>query len=187
MAEWNVISPCIGLIRQDLIVHCWMNRMHLQLSLQKGYLHWHQDIGLADTPFEAGIGFVVPKSKTVDFVGKEALAKQRNQGVTKRLVHVKLDYPVRLHGLEAIWRGDVCVGYLRSASYDYMQNKSIGSGYLIHHHKKGDVVTPKYIREAQYEIEVMGQRYPCHVTTKSEFDPKNERIHGNYEALTKDS
>ena len=27
---------------------------------EKGYLHWH-DVGLYDTPLEAGVGFVVPK------------------------------------------------------------------------------------------------------------------------------
>merc|ERR1712129_404418 len=168
------------------------------LSCEKGYLHWHEDVTLCDTPFEAGVGFVVPKSKlnddNIDFHGKDALVKQKADGMAKRLVYVTLsgDEQIRLHGLETIWRnGTDCVGYLRRASFDYSQNKSIGTGYLIHHLKHGGKVTPKYIRgedeenvAVSYEIEAMGKRYPCTLAVKASFDPKNERIHGNYAAAT---
>ena len=166
------------------------------LSCEKGYLHWHEDVGLYDTPLEAGVGFVVPKKKleddNIDFNGKEALKKQKAEGLKKRLVYVTVgDDNVRLHGLETIWRNGIdCVGYLRRASYDYTINKSIGTGYIIHHEKKDGVVNPKYIRgeneenKVFYEIEVMGNRYPCELSVKAKFDPKNERIHGNYDMQT---
>ena len=164
------------------------------LSCEKGYLHWHEDVGLFDSPLEAGVGFVVPRSKLnddeVEFRGKEALKKQKKEGLRKRLVYVTMEDRVRLHGLETIWRiasdGSECVGYLRRASFDYTQNKSIGTGYIVHHKKDGGVVNPKYIRGedepegVRYEIEVMGLRYPCSLSVKAQFDPKNERIHGNY-------
>lgn len=165
------------------------------MSCEKGYLHWHEDVGLYDTPLEAGVGFVVPKKKleddSLDFAGKQALIQQKKEGLKKRLVYVTVeDENVRVHGLETLWRnGTDCVGYLRRASYDYTQNKSIGTGYLIHHEKNGGVVNPKYIRGegesdgVKYEIEIMGQRYPCSVSPKAQFDPKNERIHGNYGKL----
>ena len=108
----------------------------------------------------------------------------------KRLVYLSVnDDNVGLHGLETIWRNDIdCVGYLRRASYDYTINKSIGTGYIIHNEKNNGVVNPKYIRGEDeedgvfYEIEVMGDRYPCELSVKAKFDPKNERIHGKYDA-----
>jgi len=164
------------------------------LSCEKGYLHWHEDVGLFDTPLEAGVGFVVSKKKmeddAVDFAGKQALRRQKKEGLRKRLVYVAvLDGSVRIHGLETLWRnGTHCVGYLRRASFDYTRNLSIGTGY-IEHHEKGGVVNPKYIRGdgepdgVFYEIEVMGKRYPCEVSVKAQFDPKNDRIHGRYDLV----
>ena len=158
-------------------------------------MHWHEDVGLFDTPLEAGVGFVVPKKKleddSLDFMGKQALIAQKKEGLKKRLVYVTVeDESVRVHGLETLWRnGTDCVGYLRRTSFDYTQNKSIGTGYLVHHEKKGGVVNPKYIRGegepdgVKYEIEIMGQRYPCSVSVKAQFDVKNLRIHGDYSCL----
>merc|ERR1712176_1317856 len=121
-------------------------------------------------------------------MGKEALQRQKKEGLRKRLVYVTVeDESVRVHGLETLCRhGPDCVGYLRRASFDYTQNKSIGTGYLVHHERNGGVVNPKYIRGegepngVKYEIEITGQRYPCSVSVKAQFDPKNERIQGNY-------
>ena len=98
------------------------------------------------------------------------------------------DDNVRLHGLETIWRNGIdCIGYLRRVSYDYTINESICTGYIIHHEKNNGVVNPKYIRGEDeedgvfYEIEVMGNRYPCELSVKAKFDPKNERTHRNYD------
>ena len=115
----------------------------------------------------------------IDFNGKQALKKQKAEGLKKRLVYVTVyDENVRLHGLETLWRnGNECIGYLRRASYDYTINKSIGTGYIIHHDKNEKKVTPKYIRGEDvengvyYEIEVMGKRYECELSVKAKFDP----------------
>ena len=54
----------------------------------KGYEY---QAGVQD-PFEAGIGFTVPASKADDFVGKEALARRR-QEPRERLVGLEIDLP----------------------------------------------------------------------------------------------
>ena len=65
------------------------------LSAEKSYRHWHADLGAADTPLEAGIGFTtLPKLKREDavaFMGGDALRRQRAEGLRRRLVTLVLD------------------------------------------------------------------------------------------------
>jgi len=157
------------------------------LSAEKGYLHWHEDIRPDDTPLEANIGFVCKLKTDIPFLGREALEKQQEEGLKKRLVFIRLREDVRLHGLETLWRNGECVGYLRRADFDYTENTSIGYAYI----KRPDAkkVTLGWIRGSEkakiptptYEIEVVGERYPVEVDIKPAFDSKNLRIKGQYE------
>jgi 4-methylaminobutanoate oxidase (formaldehyde-forming) len=49
------------------------------LRLEKGYRYWSGEISPDYTPFEAGLGFAVKLDKG-DFIGREALAKQKEAG-----------------------------------------------------------------------------------------------------------
>ena len=86
---------------------------------------------------------------------------------------------VRLQGLETIYRDDVPVGFLRRADYAHALGKSIGYGYVKN--PEGDSVTLKYIRAGNYTIDVMGERVPANVHTKTPFDPDNKRVKGIYD------
>jgi len=158
------------------------------LSAEKGYLHWHEDIRPDDTPLEANIGFVCKLKTDIPFLGREALEKQQEEGLKRRLVFIRVPESVKLHGLETLWRDGECVGYLRRADFDYTENTAIGYAYVSRKDKKK--VTLGWIRGSEknkiptpnYEIEVMGKRYACAVDIKPTFDSKNERIKGNYKA-----
>ena len=66
------------------------------LSAEKSYRHWHADLGAADTPMEAGIGFTcLPKIKRddVDFFGAQALRAKHAEGLQRRLVTLVVDAP----------------------------------------------------------------------------------------------
>ena len=52
------------------------------LRMEKAYRHWGHDITDEDTPLEAGLGFAVAWSKPGGFIGREALLRQRERGVT---------------------------------------------------------------------------------------------------------
>ncbi len=73
---------------------------------EKGYRHFGHDIGVEDTPVEAGLGFAVGWEKP-SFIGREALLRQREAGVPRRrLVQVRLfDKTKLLHHEEPIWAG----------------------------------------------------------------------------------
>ena len=78
------------------------------LRLEKGYRYWSADITPDDTPFEAGLGFAVKLGKG-DFVGREALARQKAEGVRRKLCCLTLADPraVALGGEPVRMGGDV--------------------------------------------------------------------------------
>ena len=59
-----------------------------------------QELSPEISPLEAGIGFAVKLNKHVDFIGKKALLKQKEEGVKRKLV-----------GIEMIGRGIPRTGY----------------------------------------------------------------------------
>ena len=59
------------------------------LRLEAGLPLWGKDIDETTTPLEAGLGFAVALDH--DFVGREALAAQKESGITKRLVGFVMD------------------------------------------------------------------------------------------------
>ncbi len=58
------------------------------LRLEKGYPLWGQDLDAETTPLEAGLEWVVDWDH--EFVGKEALERQRRAGLAKELIGFKL-------------------------------------------------------------------------------------------------
>jgi glycine cleavage system aminomethyltransferase T len=101
------------------------------LRLEKGYRSWGQDIGADDTPLEAGLGFAVAFKK--DFVGRDALLRQRDRLLTRRLVMFSLnDAEPLLLGDEPIWRDSMLVGRITSGAYGHTLGRSVGMGYVTH-------------------------------------------------------
>jgi sarcosine dehydrogenase len=163
-------------------------------SAEKGYRHWHADLTNKDTPFEAGIGFVaLAKLKTdTPFLGREALEKQRAEGLKRKLVCLTLD-EVRpaspLHGRETIWRNDECVGFIKSTAFGFSIGKQIAYGYVDA--PDGKPLKPKdfntWLKEGTFKI---GDRVNFRSATfqiKAPFDPSNLRIKGEYESIENDA
>ena len=78
------------------------------------------------TPLEAGIGFAVHLDKQAEFIGQEALRREKEEGLRKKLVGFEVegrgiarhDYPVRA--------GDDTVGRVTSGTLSPTLNKAIG-------------------------------------------------------------
>ena len=85
---------------------------------------------------------------------------------------------IPLWGLEAIWRNDEVVGYLRRADYGFSTKHSIGYGYV--HSQNGEPLTLKYLAEGDYAIESMDVKHKAKIHLKPLFDPENKRIQGIY-------
>ncbi len=143
------------------------------LRIEKAYRHWGHDITDEDTPLEAGLGFAVKLDKPGGFIGREALLRQKEEGLRQRLVQflLKSDQPMLYHN-EPIWQGDRIAGYIRSGMYAHTLGGACGLGYVTA--ADGGVVGP--IGADDYEIEIAGVRYPATASLKPLYDPTSARI-----------
>ena len=143
------------------------------LRMEKAYRHWGHDITDEDTPLEAGLGFAVKLDKPGGFIGREALLRQKTEGLKQRLVQflLKSDQPMLYHN-EPIWQGDRIAGYIRSGMYAHTLGAACGLGYVTA--ADGGVVGK--IRADDYEIEIAGVRYPATASLKPLYDPASARI-----------
>ncbi|TKX80756.1 glycine cleavage system aminomethyltransferase GcvT [Halorubrum sp. SD626R] len=102
------------------------------LRTEMGYLLSGQDFDPDDeprTPYEARIGFVVKLD--TEFVGRDALERQKEEGIDERFVGVRLlERGVPRHGY-AVTDGDLTrVGHLTSGTMSPTLDEPIGLGYL---------------------------------------------------------
>ncbi len=144
------------------------------LRMEKGYRHWSHDVSPDDTPLESGLGFTVAWNKPGGFIGKEALLKQKETGVKKRLVQFAMKDPMKnLYHNEPIWRNGEIVGHITSGMFGHAIGKSIGMGYVENHH---GLVDKAYVMDGTYEIEVAGERFAAEAQLDPFYDPKSERV-----------
>lgn len=146
------------------------------LRMEKGYRHWGHDIGIEDTPLEAGLGFAVSYDKPGGFIGRDTLLRQREAGPPqKRLIQVSLNgsgnSPYLHHDEPLIMNGKI-VGSITSGAYGHRIGASLGMGYVTH----PDGVTNELLKGASWEVEVACDRFPIKVQLGPWFDPKNTRV-----------
>jgi 4-methylaminobutanoate oxidase (formaldehyde-forming) len=137
------------------------------LRLEKGYRYWSGEISPDYTPYEAGIGFAVKLDK-VDFIGKDALVKQKAEGIKRKLCAMTIsDNRTIMLGKEPIRAGDKIVGWVASGGFGYSVNESIAYAYLPMEYAKVG---------AKLEIEYFGEKVGAEVAQAVLWDPKAERI-----------
>ena len=135
------------------------------LRLEKAYRYWSADISPDYHPFEAGLGFCVALDKG-DFIGRAALARLREQPLTRRLRCLLLDEARPVFGGEAVMRDDEVLGSATSAGHGYTVGRSIVYAWLPADAPPGP----------GYEVEVAGERHPASIVTGAPYDPRGERL-----------
>ncbi len=143
------------------------------LRLEKAYRHWGHDIDSDTTPIEAGLGFTVAWDKPGCFFGRDALLRQRETGVRRRLAQFLLrDTDHVLFHDEPIWRDGVRVGRVTSAMHGHTLGAPVALGWVGADH----AITPDFVRAGRYEIEIAGSRVPAAASLAPLYDPGNARI-----------
>jgi glycine cleavage system aminomethyltransferase T len=143
------------------------------LRMEKAYRAWGADITTGDTPYEAGLGFMVKLDKPTNFIGKEALLKQKETGVKRRLASFVVEDPeVMLWGGERIFRDGKLMGTTTSGYYGFTLGRAIAFGYV----KSDEIITPEFVLSGKYTIDFAGKQYAAEAMLQPPFDPKNERI-----------
>ncbi len=139
------------------------------LRLEKGYRYWSGDITPSENPYEAGLGFAVKLNKG-DFMGRKALLKAKETGLTHRLCSLVWDsMPGIIYGGEAVHANGSVVGRIRSGGYGYTIGKNIGLSYL-----------PMELTEVgtQVAVEIFGEMVTAEVAPDAGYDHKGERLRG---------
>lgn len=99
------------------------------LRLEMGYALYGNDLDEQHTTLESGLGWVTKMNKG-DFVGREALAAQRESGVARRLVGMRLEgrgFP--RPGYDIVHEGEV-VGTVTSGTVSPSLGSGIAMGYV---------------------------------------------------------
>lgn len=142
--------------------------------MEKAYRHWGDDISVEDTNIEAGLGFTVAYDKPFAFTGRDALLRQKEQGVPrKRLVQFRLkDTDRLLYKEEPVWVNGKRAGSITSGMYGHRVEASLGMGYV----KAAEPITADWIAAQKFEIEIGWERYEAQAQLAPFYDPKLERV-----------
>ncbi len=104
------------------------------MRMETGYLHWGHDISPEENQYEAGLQFTISYKKNVDFIGKKALLKIRENQINKKLIMLTLKNskpgdPLLLHD-EPIYYNDKIIGSTTSGNYSFNYKKNLAFGYV---------------------------------------------------------
>lgn len=133
------------------------------LRLEMGYALYGNEIDAKTSPLEAGLGWVIKFNKEA-FIGKEALLKQKEAGLPKKLTALKLldrgvprsHYPVKQNGR--------AVGEIVSGTFSPSLNVGIGIGYVAREYSEVGARLQVEIRSQAVEAEVVKLPFvPSHV------------------------
>jgi 4-methylaminobutanoate oxidase (formaldehyde-forming) len=139
------------------------------LRIEKGYRYWSADITPEYTPLESGQGFCVKLDKG-DFQGRDALVRQKSEGLKRKLCCLVLAQPrVVALGNEPVFADGRVVSRVTSGGYGYVVGESVAFAYM-----------PPTLATigTQVGIEVDGERVPAAVSRDPRYDPSNSSIKG---------
>jgi aminomethyltransferase len=99
------------------------------LRLEMGYSLYGNDLNDSTTPLEAGLGWIVKFNK--EFIAKDILVKQKEEGVKKKLVAFVLsDKGIARSGFSILSPEGNIIGAVNSGSISPVIDKAIGLGYV---------------------------------------------------------
>ncbi|XP_057348761.1 pyruvate dehydrogenase phosphatase regulatory subunit, mitochondrial isoform X2 [Manis pentadactyla] len=137
------------------------------LRIEKFFAFWGQDLNTLTTPLECGRESRVKLEKGMDFIGRDALLQQKQNGVYKRFTMFILDNHDTDLDLwpwwgEPIYRNGQYVGKTTSSAYSYTLERHVCLGF-VHNFSEDtgeeQVVTAEFINRGEYEIDIAGHRF----------------------------
>ena len=117
------------------------------LRLEQGYPLYGHEISSTISPLEAGLGWAVSFRKS-DFIGRDALLKQKLEGLSRRLVGFQMVESGVPRAKYGVFREDVWLGQVTSGNKSPTLNQFIGLALCTTEHGP--------LREI--EIEIRGRR-----------------------------
>jgi len=127
------------------------------LRLEMGFCLYGNDINDTTSPIEAGLGWITKFTK--DFVNAEEIKRQKEEGITKKLVAFELtDKGIPRHGYEIVNENGEVIGEVTSGTMSPSLKKGIGLGYVTKQYAKRD--TQIFIQVRKKALEAVVVRLP---------------------------
>ena len=143
-------------------------RAMMSLRLEKSFGSWMNEYKPDYTAAETGLDRFIDFDKTVEFIGKQAAVNEKNnppkRGLCTMIVEVD---DADVWGYEPVWQGDQVIGFVTSGGYAHYCEKSVAFALIPR-----DLIKAG----AQFEIEILGERYNAEVITETLFDSNALRM-----------
>jgi aminomethyltransferase len=101
------------------------------LRLEMGYCLYGNDIDDTTSPIEAGLGWITKFIPGKDFIDKDRLLLQKENGVSKKLLGFEMiDRGIPRHGYNLANQNGRIIGHVTSGTQSPVLDKGIGMGYI---------------------------------------------------------
>ena len=136
--------------------------------IEGGMLSYHADADINTNPFELGLDRLVNLDTEVNFIGKEALKKIKQEGIKRKQVGLELDCePLKGPNTTfwSIYKNDKKIGKVTSAVYSPRLKKNIALAMIeINNSEVGK----------KFKIKTNDNEINCTVVEKPFYDPKKK-------------
>ena len=136
--------------------------------IEGGMLSYHADADINTNPFELGLGRLVKLDMKADFIGKAALQRIKDEGVSRKQVGIVMDCAPLLGPNTRFWQvtvGGTVIGKVTSAVYSPRLDKNIALA----------MVDIDYIAiGTALDVNMGGQPVRAKVVEKPFYDPKKK-------------
>ncbi|MDF2450360.1 MAG: gcvT [Bacteroidota bacterium] len=123
------------------------------LRLEMGFCLYGNDIDDTTSPIEAGLGWITKFTK--DFTNRQAIEKQKTEGVSKKLVGFEMiDRGIPRHDYPIADANGTIIGKVTSGTQSPTLNKAIGMGYVQKDFAKADTEIFVMIRDKAIKAKV---------------------------------
>jgi aminomethyltransferase len=124
------------------------------LRLEMGFCLYGNDIDDSTSPLEAGLGWITKFTK--DFVDADFLKKQKEQGITRKLVAFEMvDRGIPRHGYEVYDSEGTKIGTVTSGTMSPSMKVAIGLGYVTISHSSIDSELYIAVRDKKLKARVV--------------------------------
>jgi len=163
----GIYNLIINTGKQFRLSHCGAHAMDT-MRMESGFLHWGHDISPEENQYEAGLNFAISYKKNLDFVGKKALKKIKQDGIKRKQIGLEIDCKPLTGPNTTFWPlkiNDQKVGKITSAVYSPRLKKNIALAMI--EIEQSEIGT-------KLEVITNEGKYNCEVVEKPFYDPKKK-------------
>ncbi|MEI9405065.1 FAD-dependent oxidoreductase [Mesorhizobium argentiipisi] len=137
------------------------------LRLEKSFGIWSREFTQGYTPGQTGLDRFIAFHKG-DFIGREAALKEREAGVSRRIVTLEVDaVDADATGFEPVWYKSRRVGFVTSGGYGYSIGKSVALALL----------DDDFAGEGtELSVHIVGVERPARVIAASPYDAEGKAM-----------